>query len=206
MTRQGSPSTRPPRQLGALFDPRAIAVVGASDDPAKWGHILARRALESGTPSPVALVNRRGGQVLGRPAYPSLAEARDGAGAGARARRRLRARRSRWSRPCATPSRPARGAIVAITAGLAELGAEGAAVEAEAVAVARAGGAVLVGPNCLGVADTGAGLQLGHALLPPGEVTVLSQSGNLVLDLAPLLAAARHWGSPGSSRWATRPT
>ena len=167
--------------------PQAIAVVGASDDPAKWGNILARRALESGTPRPVALVNRRGGQVLGRPAYPSVVEARtalgqvpelvvvcvpasalvetvhDAVAAGARA-------------------------IVAITAGLAELGAEGAALEAEAVAAARAGGAVLVGPNCLGVADTGAGLQLGHALLPPGEVTVLSQSGNLVLDLAQLLA------------------
>jgi acyl-CoA synthetase (NDP forming) len=44
-----------------------------------------------------------------------------------------------------------------------------------------------VGPNCLGIADTGAGLQLSHGLLPPGEVTVLSQSGNLVLDLAGLL-------------------
>ena len=50
-----------------------------------------------------------------------------------------------------------------------------------------AGGAVLVGPNCLGVADTGAGLQLSHAVLPAGEVAVLSQSGNLVLDLAALL-------------------
>ena len=56
------------------------------------------------------------------------------------------------------------------------------------MAVARAGGAVLVGPNCLGIADTGAGLQLSHAVLPPGEVAVLSQSGNLVLDLAALLA------------------
>jgi acyl-CoA synthetase (NDP forming) len=79
-------------------------------------------------------------------------------------------------------------AVVAITAGLSELGAEGARAEAEAVAVARAAGAVLVGPNCLGIADTGADLQLCHALLPPGEVAVLSQSGNMVLDLAGLLA------------------
>ncbi len=78
-------------------------------------------------------------------------------------------------------------AVVAITAGLAELGADGARLEAEAVAAARAGGAVLVGPNCLGIADTGAGLQLSHGLLPAGSVTVLSQSGNLVLDLAGLL-------------------
>ena len=79
-------------------------------------------------------------------------------------------------------------AVVAITAGLSELGAEGALAEAEAVAMARAAGAVLVGPNCLGIADTGADLQLSHAVLPAGEVAVLSQSGNLVLDLAALLA------------------
>ena len=50
MTRQGS--------LAALFDPASVAVVGASADPAKWGHILSRRALESGADRPVALVNR----------------------------------------------------------------------------------------------------------------------------------------------------
>ena len=52
----------------------------------------------------------------------------------------------------------------------------------------RAAGAVLVGPNCLGVVDTTTGLQLSHAVLPAGDVAVLSQSGNLVLDLAGLLA------------------
>ncbi len=46
----------------------------------------------------------------------------------------------------------------------------------------------LVGPNCLGVVDTTTGLQLAHAVLPAGDVAVLSQSGNLVLDLAALLA------------------
>ncbi len=193
MTRQGSPAgaVHAPARAGleALFAPRSIAVVGASNDPAKWGHILARRALESGVTRPARSrwSTRRGGEVLGRPAYASLVEARaalgeplelvvvcvpapalvatvqDAVTAGARA-------------------------IVAITAGLAELGPEGALLEAEAVAAARAGDALLVGPNCLGVADTGAGLQLGHALLPPGGVTVLSQSGNFVLDLAPLLA------------------
>ena len=79
-------------------------------------------------------------------------------------------------------------AIVAITAGLSEAGAEGARLEAEALAIARGAGAVLVGPNCLGVVDTTTGLQLAHAVLPAGDVAVLSQSGNLVLDLAGLLA------------------
>src|ERR1700759_5405659 len=150
VTRQGSPGSASDAALTALFEPRSIAVVGASNDPAKWGHILSKRALASGPERPVALVSRSGTEVLGQPTYASLALARqvlghpldlvvlcvpadafvptvgDAVAAGARA-------------------------VVAITAGLSELGAEGARAEAEAVAIARAGGAVLVGPNCLGV-------------------------------------------------------
>ena len=187
MTRQGSPPSAPRAALDALFEPSSVAVVGASADPAKWGHILSRRALESGSPRPVALVNRGGTEVLGRPTYSSLAQARDALGEPPELVV-LCVPATAFVDTVREAVAVGARAVVAITAGLAELGAEGARVEAEAVAVARAGGAVLVGPNCLGIADTGAGLQLSHAVLPPGEVAVLSQSGNLVLDLAPLLA------------------
>ncbi len=66
MTRQGSPESVTRAALTALFEPRSVAVVGASSDPAKWGHILSRRALESAATRPVALVNRSGDEVLGR--------------------------------------------------------------------------------------------------------------------------------------------
>ena len=183
MRRQGSPD----RSLEALFSPRSVAIVGASDDPAKWGHIIAARALSSRGDRTVLLVNRRAGQVLGQPAHPS-AEA-------AAAARGLRVDLAVLCVPAAgfvasVSDAVAAGAraIVGITAGLSESGEEGGRVEAEALAIARAAGAVLVGPNCLGVVDTTTGLQLAHAELPPGDVAVLSQSGNLVLDLAGLLA------------------
>ena len=182
MTRQGSPD----RSLDALFAPRTVAVIGASDDSAKWGHILGSRALASRGDRTVLLVNRHATEVLGQRAYPSaqaaasahgelvdlavvcvpaagfVAAVTDAVAAGARA-------------------------VVGITAGLSESGAEGARREAEALAVVRAAGAVLVGPNCLGIVDTTTGIQLAHAVLPAGDVAVLSQSGNLVLDLAGLL-------------------
>ncbi|RLV50770.1 CoA-binding protein [Nocardioides mangrovicus] len=179
-----------PVDLSALFDPASIAVVGASADPAKWGHILSRRAVESASSvrrREVALVNRAGVPVLGRATYESLAAAHAGLGTSLELVVVCVPAAALVATVAEAVASGAR-AIVAITAGLAEMGADGARLEAEAVAVARAGGAVLVGPNCLGVADTGAGLQLGHARLPAGEVTVLSQSGNLVLDLADLLA------------------
>jgi acyl-CoA synthetase (NDP forming) len=185
--RQGPPSAPAIDYLEALFSPRAVAVIGASDDSAKWGHILARRALSSRGDRTVLLVNRRGGRVLDEPAYPS-AEA-------AAAAHDLRVDLAVLCVPAAgfvasVSDAVASGAraIVGITAGLSETGAEGARLEAEAVAIARAAGAVLLGPNCLGVVDTTTKLQLAHAELPPGDVAVLSQSGNLVLDLVGLLA------------------
>lgn len=187
MRRQGPGGDPLDDSLDALFAPRTVAVVGASDDSAKWGNILARRALAHAGDRSVVLVNRGAGEVLGRPAYRSARAAAEAVG-----------------RPVdlAVLCVPAAGfvaavtdavdagarAVVAITAGLSETGAEGARTEAEALAVVRGAGAVMVGPNCLGVVDTTTGLQLAHAALPAGDVAVLSQSGNLVLDLAGLLA------------------
>ena len=110
--------------------------MGASDDSAKWGHILARRALSSRGDRTVLLVNRRGGEVLGEPAYPS-AEA-------AAAARDLRVDLAVLCVPAegfvaSVADAVAAGAraIVGITAGLSEAGAEGARLEAEALAIAR---------------------------------------------------------------------
>ena len=183
MRRQGPRSAR----LDALFGPRTVAILGASADSAKWGHILAQRALSAPGDRTVLLVNRHGGEVLGHPTFPSAVAAAQAHGR---------------SVDLAVLCVPASGfvasvgdavaagarAIVAITAGLSETGAEGARLEQEALGIVRRAGAVLVGPNCLGIADTTAGLQLAHAVLPDGDVAVLSQSGNLVLDLAGLLA------------------
>ncbi|UYM07029.1 acetate--CoA ligase family protein [Solicola gregarius] len=187
MRRQGPPGASAQVSLGALFAPRTVAIVGASPDSAKWGHILSQRALASPGDRTILLINRHAREVLDQPTYVSpraaaaahdvridlavlcvpasgfVAAVTDAVAAGARA-------------------------IVGITAGLSEAGTEGARIEAEALAVARDAGAVLVGPNCLGVVDTSTGLQLAHATLPAGDVAVLSQSGNLVLDLAGLLA------------------
>ena len=65
---------RATRDLSALFAPDSVAIVGASDDPVKWGNWLARGALRGERRRRVYLVNRRASEVLRRPAYRSLAE------------------------------------------------------------------------------------------------------------------------------------
>jgi acetate---CoA ligase (ADP-forming) len=166
------------RDLSALFDPRSVAVVGASAVPGKWGYLLATGALRGEERRSVFLVNRRGGEILGRRAYERLAhlpeapelvvlavpaevleEAVDAClAAGAKA-------------------------LVAISAGLGEMGDEGRAREEAIVERVRAAGAVLVGPNCLGVYDAGAELELCSEDLVPGSIGLISQSGNLALEV-----------------------
>ncbi|MFG2869658.1 acetate--CoA ligase family protein [Streptomyces sp. NPDC048338] len=166
------------RDLTALFDPASVAVVGASDDPAKYGHAVASQALRAPGRRPVHLVNRRGGTVLGRKAATSLAEIGEPVelvvisvpGAGFEA---------------AVDDALACGAkaIVAITAGFAEAGAAGLARQRAVAERVRAAGAVLVGPNCLGIADNTTELYLASDRFAPGGVALLSQSGNLALEL-----------------------
>ncbi len=168
------------RDLRPLFEPRSVAVLGASDDPAKWGNSVARALLRSERRRSVYLVSRGKPAILGRRTYPSLAELPEppelvvlvvpahafeqsvdaALGAGARA-------------------------IVAITAGLGETGEEGHAVERAVAERVRVAGALLLGPNCMGLVDRATELDAAPWLeLPPGEIAFVSQSGNLALDLA----------------------
>src|SRR5918993_2171362 len=169
-------------RLAALFDPRSLAVVGASDDPAKWGNWIARNALKGVHRRHVFLVNRRGGDIDGHRLYPSLADlplppelvvlavpepsfeaAVDDA--------------------LATGSRM----LVAITAGFGELGDAGRERQARIVAKVRSAGTRLLGPNCMGVTDAGAELFLASSVTEAGPIGLVSQSGNLGIELGLLL-------------------
>ncbi len=172
------------RSLSVLFDPRSVAVVGATDDEAKYGNWLSVQALRMAGARDVHLVNHRAGRVLGRPAARSIQElavpvdlavltvpadgfedaVEDALEAGARA-------------------------IVGVTSGFAESGAAGLQLQERVVRRVRSADAVLVGPNCLGIFDSSTGLTLTSNPMPAGRVTLLSQSGNMALELANRLAA-----------------
>lgn len=166
------------RDLSALFDPRSVAIVGASDDPAKYGHAIAAQALRAPGRRPIHLVNRRGGVVLGRPAATSLTAIGEPVDL-AVISVPLAGFQEAVDEALACRAR----AIVAITAGFAETGADGLARQRAVAEQVRAAGAVLVGPNCLGIADNTTELYLASDYFAPGGVALLSQSGNLALEL-----------------------
>src|SRR5215218_5967629 len=172
------------RDLSVLFDPDGVAIVGASDDPVKWGNWLARGALRGEERRPVYLVNRRGGEVLGRPAYRSLDDLP------AAPELAVLAVPPAALAPAVDDAIDAGvRALVVITAGEADGDAGGARDRALAER-ARAAGVVLLGPNCLGVFDAGAELDLVSDDLPRGAIGLVSQSGNLALEVGMLAADA----------------
>lgn len=182
------------RDLQPLFDPRSIAIVGASTDPLKWGYGLARGALKGAHRRDVYLVNRRGGEILGVQAHRSLADVPE------QPELVVVAVPERAFEEAVDAALEAGAkAIVGITAGLGEAGPSGRAREQAIVERVRSAGALLLGPNCLGVYDALAELDVGWSELPRGSIGVISQSGNLALELALL---AEDYGL-GFSRFAS---
>jgi acyl-CoA synthetase (NDP forming) len=174
-----------PRDLRPLFDPRSVAILGASSVPAKWGNWLARGALRGAHRRAVFLVNRNGGELLGQKTYASLGDLPEPVelvviAIGA----------SGFEKAVDDSLRAGAKAIVAITAGLGEIGGDGSAIERAVVKRVRAAGAVLVGPNCLGVIDTQTELDLAYANVTAGPIGLISQSGNIALELASVAGEA----------------
>jgi acetate---CoA ligase (ADP-forming) len=172
------------RDLRALFEPESVAVVGASDDPVKWGNWLARGALRGASRRAVHLVNRRGGDVLGRPAHRSLAEL-----PGPPELVVLAVPPAALEQAVDEAISAGCRALVVITAGEAD-GDAGGARDVALGARAREAGVILLGPNCLGVFDAASELELVPNDLPRGSIGLLSQSGNLALEIGLLAEAA----------------
>ncbi|MEZ0075249.1 GNAT family N-acetyltransferase [Planotetraspora sp. GP83] len=183
--------------LAHVLNPRSVAVFGASRDPAKVGHRVLRNLVGGGFPGPVYPVNPHAVEVCGLPAYPDLA-ALPG-----------RAELAVVASPAATVLDVARDCarhgvrgLVVLTAGFAETGDDGAErKEKELLRICRDAGMRLVGPNCLGVVNTGASLNASFlpsrpdrdspglmsrgplGLMSPGPLGLMSQSGTLAVAL-----------------------
>lgn len=168
--------------LTALFNPRSLAVVGASDDPAKWGNWIALNALKGAHRRQVYFVNKRGGELAGETLYPSL---RDLPGPAEMVVLTIPAS----AIEATVDDALATGAkvIIAITAGFGELGGEGREREARIVEKVRAAEARLLGPNCMGVSDAGAELFVASSAAETGPIALISQSGNLGIEIGILL-------------------
>ncbi len=173
-----SASDRRHENLSALFRPVSVAIVGASDDPVRISGRPLRYLKDGGFKGSILPVNPRRDVVQGLKSYPSIAslpETPDVAMLAVPAELI-----PETVRECA-----AKGvkAAVIFSSGFAETSTEGRQAQQAIRDTARSSGLRLLGPNCLGLFNSGIGfygtfasmLDLGFPA--PGSLAVASQSG-----------------------------
>ena len=162
--------------LRPFFRPRAVAVIGASRDPTSIGGRLLNALLETRFNGPVYPVNPKAANVGGLRAYPSV---RDLPGPVDLAVIAVPAA----AVPAVVEDCAARGvrALVVISAGFAEVGAEGREQQRRLAEQVRGHGMRMIGPNCLGLMNTDPAVRLNASFSPifpaAGRIAMSSQSG-----------------------------
>lgn len=164
-----------------LLNPKSVAVIGASNRPG-IGHAIVKNLLDMGYCGKVFAVNRKGEDVLGVPGYTDVREIPGDVDLGVLSV--PSAGILDVAEACGQKGVPA---LVCITAGFREIGPEGAAREKELMRIVDKYNMRIVGPNCMGVANTAPGVRLSATILsetpPVGSVAFLTQSGALGASL-----------------------
>jgi len=169
-----------------FFEPVGVAVVGANRERGRIGSEVFHNLVATGATVPVYPVHPDGGEVQGHRAYARVGDIPapvDLAVIVVPAAQVLDV-----ARQCI-----AKGvkALVVISAGFAEVGSEGRALEAALLEAVRDAGIRMVGPNCMGLLNTDPKIRLNATfspVYPPiGGVAMSTQSGALglaILDYA----------------------
>jgi len=173
-------------KLDAIFQPKSVAVIGASTTKGKVGHDIFANLLRGEFQGTLYPVNPAARSILCVPAYPSVKDIKDDIDLGMIILPPQGALQA--VRDCA--AKGVKG-IVIVSAGFKEVGGEGAKIEDEIAAVCREAGIRLIGPNCLGVINPSPDVRLNASFsthMPQkGNISFISQSGALctsVLDFA----------------------
>ena len=161
--------------LQSLFYPKSVAVIGASENPAKIGHEILKNIKDSGFTGKIYPINPKNPEILGLPCHKSVLEVKD-------------------QIDLAIVIIPAKfvpsvieecgqkeiKAAVVITGGFSEAGPEGEALQKELERIAQLYGIRIVGPNCQGINNPYCPMCASWPLLTgKGKVAVISQSGTV---------------------------
>ncbi len=161
--------------LNPFLNPNGVVIVGVSTTPEKLGYGVARNLTQSGYRGAIHFVSQKQGELFGRPIYTDLAQVPEPADLAILVV-------PNNAIPTAIESCAKRGihAAIILSGGFREIGAEGAALEAQCVEIAHKNHVRLIGPNCIGIIDTH--LPLDTTFLQPpmpvaGGIALASHSG-----------------------------
>jgi len=170
--------------LDKVFNPKSVAIVGASDEEGTVGYTLMKNLIDLKFEGKIFPVNIRKPEILGFKAYPSVGQIGEPVDLAV----------------VATPARTVPDIVeqcgkagimglVVISAGFKEIGSEGKALEERISEIKKKYGLRIIGPNCLGVIRPSNKLNVTfiNRVPKPGSIAFISQSGALgsaILDWA----------------------
>jgi acyl-CoA synthetase (NDP forming) len=185
-------------QLDAMFNPRSIAVVGASSNIKKNGGRLVHYLLKHGYTGKLYPVNPGSDEIMGHPCFPDISSIPDEVDLAC-----LIVRADLTPALLEECARKGVKAAIIYSSGFAEIGEQGRLLQEQVLAAAEKGGIRLCGPNSIGIASpnkkiyTAFGMALQTDKPLPGNIGFVSQSGAMGSSLL-----SRAWEQGvGFSRW-----
>jgi acetyltransferase len=163
--------------LNNFFNPKSVAVLGASEAKGKVGYAVIKNIIDFGFLGKIYPVNPKANTILGVPAYPSITDIKDKIDLCVMVIPPKAILES--IEPC---GKMGIDSMVVISAGFKETGPEGAKLERELIDRARKWNIRIIGPNCLGIVSTPSRLNATFAakVPPTGNISILSQSGAIL--------------------------
>ncbi len=174
--------------LNNFFEPKSIAIIGASRTPGKLGYDLLENIIKGGYQGKIYPVNPGAEEVLGRKAYPSVSNIADEVDLAI-----IIIPAVLVAKALEECGQKGITAAIIISAGFKETGEAGKKLEADLVAIAQKYNIKILGPNCLGVTNPSFNLNATFTknLPPAGNVAFVSQSGALI---STILSASSVYG------------
>lgn len=159
--------------LDKLFNPKSVAVIGASPEKTKVGYAILSNLLKS-VGRRIYPVNPAYSEVLGEQCYPSVLEIR-----GEIELAVIAVRADLVPQVLADCGRKKVPFAIIISAGFKEIGRKGEILEEKVRKIAKQRKITLLGPNCLGIMNSRGDLNISFATQKPlgGGIAFLSQSG-----------------------------
>lgn len=161
--------------LKPLFEPESIAVIGASNSPEKWGNWMVTRPIRSGFRGSIYPVNPREEKIFGLRSYKNVLNIEGPVDLAI------------ITVPAPAVPETMRNCVkkgvkaaVLISAGFAETGPEGKALQDEVVKIAGEGGIRFMGPNGMGIWSSAVRMNTAFGFTPrTGGISFVSQSGTM---------------------------
>jgi acetyltransferase len=178
--REPEPAAQDNSALSVFFNPKSVAVVGASSDPKKPGNTALRHMISMGYKGKLFPVNPREKGILGLPCYKSVSDIPEpvemcilmvAAELTVPVAKEMAERKKRFN--------DIKGAIC-MSAGFGEIDSpEAKQRQKDLIDILRSASIRLIGPNCVGVMDTVSGFNTNFDIgsYPRGGISVLTQSG-----------------------------